>query len=258
MKSVSKATPMKQKKIKELFKQHLIICNVIQKKYKNVTYVYLDGTSYKGFYCDELGKEIMGSPILFLEAVKEIKPLFKIKCFFIEKKPEFLNILRNNIYGRNLVGTTKMEFICGEYGDEIPKILDGIEQSFGLIYIDPDGIFNDDELEKICDMENTSKIDLIINCNATSIKRTKSVFDAEDLKTRQSKIHKKNWFISEPHVENDPWGWCFLYGVNSDCFIPSGLYRVNSERGKYLFSKANYTKVEYRSHLPNQPSLFDF
>ena len=261
MNSISKATRSKQKKIKELIMQHISVVNAIQKKKPTwrIVYTYIEGTSHRGIYFDGEGLQIKGSPILFLETVKELKPLFKIKCYFIERDKQFLFELRHNVYEQKLEDVAQIEYICGEYEDEIPKILKDGKKLYGLIYIDPNGAFADDELEKICCMENIAIMDIIINCNSTAIKRVRCSEKVDekykdDLKMRISKISKSIWYISPPHVSNDPWGWCFLYGINSQCFKPTGMFSIDSPEGKYWMDKANYTKEEYKQK--QQEKLF--
>jgi len=262
---ISKATPLKQEKFKKIISQHLIVVNAIQKNNPDwkIVYTYIDGTSYRGIYTDQMGNMIKGSPILFLDTVKEIKPKFKVNCYLIEKETENLMALRNNIYAQNLQDVAQTNYICGTYEEEIPKILAEDKKSFGLIYIDPYGIFDADELEKICYMENIGKMDILINCNTTAIKRIKNVEKIKevykkDLKTRLKKIPKDVWWISPPHILNDPHGWCFLYGLNSKCLKPTGFFLIDSPEGKCLLDKANYTKEEYITNLPKQLLLEDF
>ncbi|OGS40628.1 MAG: hypothetical protein A3K77_05620, partial [Euryarchaeota archaeon RBG_13_31_8] len=242
-----------------------IVVNAIQKKKPEwkIVYTYIDGTSYQGIYLDDTGKSMKGSPILFLESVKEIKPRFKVNCYFIEKETEKLKTLRDNIYAQNLQDVAQIEYICGLYEKEIPTILMEEKKSFGLIYIDPNGIFADNDIEKICHMENIGRMDILINCNVTGIKRIKNVEKIrevykKDLKTRLKKIPKEVWWISPPHISDDPWGWCFLYGLNSECLKPTGFFPIDSPEGKSLLDKANYTKEEYKNNFPKQPALEDF
>lgn len=257
---ISDATENKQHRLKYILRQHLIIVDRIFKKYPRFKnkYIYIDATSGTGKTDDN-----DGSPIIFLNQYYDLvnnRKNFNVlaNCYFIDEckiYPETINELNNNISSSN-------KKICclikDKYQDALPKIIESEGFSYGIIYFDPNGIVDFDCIKDICNNKDTNAMDILFNYNAVANKRKRGVNGSKDLFELFKDIKKNNWYISEP---NGKWQWSFFYGSNSGVVkLPKkiGFHNINSDEGKYIFHKLNYTKPEFKNNLPSQPKLEDF
>jgi three-Cys-motif partner protein len=252
---ISESTQNKQDILKKILEKHLFVVDSIFKKgynyrdYKN--YLYIDATCGNGKY-----EGINGSPIVFLDALKKVPDLIKYTdCYFIDKRLESLRELQQYIDPQLSERVILKE---GEYIVRIPELIDKSHNYFGLIYFDPNGIVDLDFLIELSKKSNMKKIDILFNYNATAFKRKKTILHLEKNFIDYFKdIKKFNWYISKP---SGKWQWSFLFGTNSiHLKLPysCGFNKVDSDEGERILKKINYTKEEYKLHLPNQPSLED-
>ena len=145
-----------------------------------------------------------------------------------------------------------------DYEHAIPYILSTMGGCFGLIYIDPNGVVNMDALEQTSKHRCNGVIDILFNYNATAYKRNRCVNDLDELLPMFKKIKKNYWYVSEPKGK---WQWSLFYGANKQCIkLPKslGFHEVHTSQGQRILHTLNYTKEEYKLHLPNQPKISDF
>ncbi len=238
---LSDATPIKQMHFCELLKTHVCATKAIFTKNKDwlhPCYYFFDITAGSGYSVS--GDK--GSPLLFGNIAHQLKLQFKAVCIEREKK----NATQLKKY---LAKHPSFTVVHGNHEDVLPGhyIQSGSKWQFGLLYVDPNGIFNIGSLYSFFKHRAHSKIDVLINCNATAIKRArKSPACHEDLTLYQriAVIPKKHWIVREPY---GPHQWSFLIGTNWDAFPKFehlGFYKVESVRGQEIFDRLNFTAEE--------------
>jgi len=244
---ISEVTEYKQHILRKIIIKHLIVVDAIFKKIPQMPkkYFYVDATAGTGRY-----SKIDGSPLIFLDVLKQITPCFEPKIYFIEEKKENYEELIQNVNGFNV------DIICDKYQNSLPEIIKQNENSFGLVYIDPNGIVDFDCMKIISECKNFKKIDLLFNYNASAYKRKSKAFKIEeDFISLLDKIDKDYWFIRK---QKGRWQWSFLFGSNTDKFkLSKGLdfYDIFSEEGKKLLWKLKKKKKEYPHKIPYQKRL---
>jgi three-Cys-motif partner protein len=250
---LSEYTDLKQRVFFNLIKQNIVTVDAICKKknWSNYRYLYIDATSGNGWY-----EGIKGSPLQFWDAINSLKRILnlEIRAYFIEQNKNILNELNDNLppnCKRNSI------LIHGKYCDCIPSIYKSEGSNFGILYIDPNGIIDFEFLTDISKTRYMKMTDILLNCNATSIKRTRKAFNnIDELINLIKRINKKRWFVSE---YRGPYQWAFFLGTNSKNFIPHSngikFYDISSDFGERILHKLNYTKEEYSKNLPHQRNL---
>ena len=248
----SEITEIKQEHFRVILRAHLRIVKAIFDKYqyKLPTYFYFDINAGSGSY---EGKS--GSPLIFLEEVTQIDiPYSAIFIDKDEKNIETLSVLTKP-YQPNV------KTFCGEHADILPKLYaKDCQQRYGLLYTDPNGIFDAEILREFSQNRCYQKLDILINCPAVAIKRMKNSpkhLDKRTLEERLQFIPKKYWLIRNA-LKNNSWQWTFLLGTNwTDFpeFKKIDMVKLDSSKGQAFFEKLNLTSKERQEFY--QPGLFN-
>ena len=251
----SEYTPTKQKIFSEFLKlQTSIAVGAIKNRKIPQTeqcYYYFDLNAGPGiFYGDK------GSPLIFLDTIKHRN--VKFNAVYIEKEDVNHTQLMENLTLYNDIPMNGCQYpICGDHNDIMDDWIDRIIKKggnrFGLIYTDPSGVLPPfDLLSKIYKYKEFSRMDLLIHCSTTNIKRIfgerNKQCDSEEQK-RLSKfldsINKRHWLVSKP--KGDSFNWSFLFGCNWAHFpdyAKIDFFKSDSKEGKKILYDINYTKEE--------------
>lgn len=127
-----------------------------------------------------------------------------------------------------------------------------IQKGYGLVYTDPNGIFNHSLLTEIS--KESKYLDILINVNSVALKRTLGLKNNPKYENSISEvclcdkieeIRKQFWIIREIL---GVWQWTFLFGSNwqaVDKFASYGFYNLYSETGKKIWDVVSQTKKKY-------------
>jgi len=266
-------TPTKQKIFNTVLSGHLAKCQAIIKKWegtikKPMVFNYIDLNAGSGIY-----EGVVGSPIVFLEQIKDINNL-KINAILVEKDIQCFSKLRDiisNDYGHVLIKhNINISLVNGD-NSMIVNYFNNLScndmDAYGLIYNDPNGGPDFDLLRDVLALKINKKMDVLINCNTTSIKRVRCRFNDDGyaqqkyitLEESLCQLNKKHWLIRED--SKDGWNWSLMLGTNWDNYkLPNNHFNGYSVRnGKIkpigkngmrrlqaidLFNRLNLTKDE--------------
>lgn len=232
-------TPIKQENLGRILGQHLAICkNIFKKRSDSLFYYYIDANAGSG-YNDEADCE--GSPLVFRREVQKARLPFV--AYLVEQKAEFCTALNVAIGAKS-----KMIVIEGDNRQVVPILICGIPRgSYGLLYVDKNGIPDFDLLRQASWMPQIAKIDILIRCPATAIKR--SLWQGQSrLEDSIKSINKRYWIVQEPLPES--WQWTFFMGLNWDglrAMKKHGFYYLDSPEGQRIMERLNYTNSEQQS-----------
>jgi len=233
----SDTTEQKQEIFEKLLRNHINIClNIFDKFYiQNKTYQYIDAFAGPGKCNDDLD----GSPLIFkriaLDHLVNIVPPY----FFEIDTDHAITLQRElGMFGIVEVGNSK-ELVC--------KLL-GSDTQYGIAYLDPYGgedLYKDAiEASRIL-ASKYPKLDIVLNVNATSIKRPRGAgFTNLFLIDMLDSITKKSWIISEPYGKHQ---WTFAIGTNWPDWAEwesAGFYNLDSKDGQEILTILNFTKNE--------------
>lgn len=247
----SSVTETKQEHFRMILRTQLLIVKAIFKKYPYFMqkFHYFDINAGAG-----MSKGRPGSPLIFLDEIALAG--LDYSAVFIDRDTE-------NI--RQLYELTKAEkniqLICGEHAEVLPQLfVNDNKRRFGLLYTDPNGIFNAELLQEFSQQPCFQATDILINCPASAVKRVKNSPKCDDnrcLQDRLSIIDKKFWLVRDA-LKNSTWQWTFLLGTNWTKFPEFhriGMVKMESERGREIFERLNFTSMERMSR--HQAGLFD-
>mgnify|MGYP001609185368 CR=1 FL=1 len=233
----SETTRQKQDGFEKLIKHHINIClSIFNKPYiENKTYQYIDTFAGPGKCNDNLD----GSPLVFkriaLDCSVNIAP-----PYFFELDKSHAHNLQNEIgdFGVVQVGNSK----------ELVHKLTGSSNQYGLAYLDPYGgedlYYDAIESAKVLAYKYP-KLDIVLNVNATSIKRPRGAGHHDIfLIDMLDSISKQDWIISEPYGQHQ---WAFAIGTNWADWAKwekAGFFKLESEDGQEILTILNFTKNE--------------
>jgi hypothetical protein len=236
----SSVTEIKQEHFRKILSVHMLITSHVIRNWReknwNVSpyFHYFDINAGAGF--DQNG--VKGSPQIFCEE-REKRKIY-CKSLFIEESADNAESLKALLPGENVE--------CGDHSDVLPgSFTDEKVRRFGLLYADPNGIFDLDVIRKFCECYCYNKTDILINCNSTAIKRVRMSSRHEETRSlwdRLQEIDKKYWIIREPYGRHQ---WSFILGTNWPSFPKFekiGFYKLESKEGREIFNKINLTKPE--------------
>ncbi|MBT3367770.1 MAG: three-Cys-motif partner protein TcmP [Nitrospina sp.] len=231
----SRDTILKQNNLRTILKTHFAICKSIMatKYYANKTYQWFDLTAGDGLNPED---GTSGSALIFYEEAILANIIFN--AVFIDKSEQNCKLLTERLPERK-----DITIICGDHKDIMPKFMSNRKQfNLGFVYMDGNGIPNFNILSKISESNWFKNIDLLINCPATAIKRSRSnkPYLSENIKS----INKKDWVIRTPA---GPWQWSLLIGSNWHNFPAwkkHDFYKITSDTGQMVFNVLNKSKRE--------------
>ena len=255
---ISEATDYKQHHFRIILQKQLYVCKCIFNKASNKAkpiFYYFDLNAGSGLYEENYNNYILqkkGSPIIFLEEVQ--KAGINFRAYFLDKSQEAIDnlsdipIVKNLMYDAN--GQRRIHIKCKEQSYALLDIVKNAptDLKYGLIYIDPNGIFDDKLLTEIFQHKGFNCIDVLINANIMAIKRCRNVPCIKDkrlLEERLNTINKKYWLYRDTIGS---WQWSLILGTNwvdFPTFERIGMYSKKNENGQLIFNKLNYTEKEH-------------
>lgn len=242
---MSDITQIKQDHFRLILRTHLRIVQAIFKKrrYSLDTFFYFDINCGPGVYESNAQK---GSPLIFLEEVQRL-PELKYSAVFIDKEKENINNLNKYIPPN----ASHIHVLCGEQAELLPQYFhtNKTQWHYGLLYTDPNGIFDAELLRDFSQQNPYHATDILINCPAAAIKRVRRSPKCQECRTLEDRldiIQKKEWFVRLA-LRNSTWQWTFLLGTNWKKypeFTKIDLINRTSKRGQSIFDILNYTNGE--------------
>jgi len=181
-------TKTKLEMLQDIFDVWLTIWNAPkQQKRINKELYILDLFAGRGWYDNENGKEVNGSPLVFLERilVKEDilrKNNIKIKLFFVDKIENYIKQLQERVGGfltqhSNIKNLVEIKFYTGDCNEKTKEILLQIMNSSRnpiFLFIDPSGIgIKKETIKSYLNLSNP--IDILFNFSEEGKRRTQGV-----------------------------------------------------------------------------------
>jgi len=245
----SEITPRKQSDLERLYRYLFEVHRAITAKHINIQkFLYCDINSGCG---ENLKVGCKGSPKVFIDSIADYR--FPKRAFFIDKEFSHVEILRANL--------PPADWITVVHADNrisLPAIIRNYSDKWmhGLIYHDPNGIADFELLRAISNMGEAERIDILIRLEATALKRYRTAFpekDSRNLRDHLKGINKKHWIIQEPQTVHQ---FSFFLGTNWPNISEmkkAGIYLLDSNIGRSIFDKLNYTKNEIEGQQPRLP-----
>ncbi|HOT98926.1 MAG TPA: three-Cys-motif partner protein TcmP [bacterium] len=238
-------TETKQEHLRTILRTHINIVKSILKKrsYSLPCYYYYDINAGPGIY----NNGEIGSPLVFVQEAERAR--INYQAVFIEIKDDSYNRLLS-LFGDN----PHVKIYHGDNQEILPLLIPNTKDRqwrYGMIYTDPNGIFNDKAIADFVNRECFSATDVLINCPASAIKRSINCCKCKDdrrLEDRLRQINKKYWIVKDP--QNSRWQWTHIMLTNwpnHPEFSQINMYRHNSQAGKAIFAKLNNTNKELAS-----------
>lgn len=250
---ISNVTATKQMHLRMILRTHINVVQQIFKKrnYPLSTYFYYDVNAGPGVYSNG----DIGSPVVFIQEAERAK--INYQATFIEINEDSYKSLLS-LFGQN----PHVKIYFGDNKEIMPQIVPPFNDTtwrYGMLYTDPNGIFNDKSISDFCNRLCFSATDILINCPASAIKRSINSCKCKDDRTLESRlktINKKYWLVKDP--KNSRWQWTHVMLTNwasQPEFKSINMYRHDTNAGGEIFNRLNYTKDELLS-MSNY-SLFD-
>lgn len=249
------STEFKERGLQAAFTINL---RIFQAKFGNrYRYFHFDLNSGSGM--NEIVKCI-GSPLAFLKAVQETG-CNNFFAGFCDKESSLLETL----FHRTELQHESCFAFNGDNQDllyAIPDIIRYYQENpfyaLGMILVDPNGA---DIPLKAMEWLSTQcpRIDFVINWNATSAKRNRSVFGNHHIPSLEEVIARSNktcWLIRQPITANQ---FTLIIGrtIKIGEHRSLGFYDLYSSRGREIFNRCNLTAEVYESwQLERQKELF--
>jgi len=241
----SKFTQIKQQHFQAILRIHMMIVRSIMKKwyYVNKKYLYADLYSGCGGYFFE-GKWIVGSPVIATNSAGKIG--IDMDCHLNDEDAKNISCLKEYVFDPiSPKFSVSKSSVCLSNMQDLAR-----KNQYGLIYLDPNGHPEFDGVKAFFSAKNNSKVDVLINCNATVGKRltssTAHAMYTNRLVDNMLSIDKKYWLIKEPY-KGDSWQFTFVLGTNWSAFPEFkdiGMYSVTSTRGLELLKLFSYSEKE--------------
>lgn len=240
-------TPIKQQQFRQIIETHLRCSYCIFRKHSSNG--WLDGKYYYFDINAGAGKDVdggLGSPLIFLEEASRVQMQYDV--VLIEKNKRRYNELLRNL--EPYIGKPGFNIVChcGDHNSIIDKYLIAEKISrFGICYADPNGKPSFSLLAKIAKTSCYSRLDILMNCSATTVKRSgpnNHITNGLTLDGYLQTINKHHWIVREPYGKQQ---WSFILGTNwADFpgFEKIGMYRIATSRGNQIFTKLNNTAKE--------------
>jgi three-Cys-motif partner protein len=225
-------TPLKLDHLRAIMAMHVSITKAVLSKHRFYVraYHFIDATAGPGIY-EVYGKEVQGSPLLFLSVAEEQQ--LRYKADLIEREPANADTLRERL---PKLQCGSVEIHCCDYGVMIREMLSSKDRTqLGLFFVDPStGIPDFDTVAHVSRMR--PRMEVLMYLSATNLKREHGI-TPQTLSDRIAGI---------------------LLGSNTDLFTNYrriGFYRSDSIEAQGFFPKLNLTVKQRFERL--QRRLFD-
>lgn len=217
-------------------------------------YFHFDLNAGSG-YNDEA--DCIGSPLAFLSAVHRLE-VTNYRAFFVDISRDAVSELLH----RPEVTSDERSFVMhgdnAEFVRAIPSIIeasgDRPGMAIGSVLVDDNG--TGIPVHELADLAAACpRLDLFINITATGLKRA---FHVRSLRLSDivGGIDKQHWLIREPI---GAFQWTMLLGRNVQVndHRSEGFYHLESEQGRQVMERCNYTAAELREiYMKGQERLF--
>jgi len=215
--------------------------NVMRKnKWVEYSYWHFDLNAGKGWNDTA---QVLGSPILAIHAIRDY---FQDKhfCFFVDISGDAIGSLSV----RKEIDPERHFLHLGDNSDfasSIPHLIKAKGEkpyfALGSVYCDPNA--TDVPMDALAALaKECNRLDIIINVQCTSFKRTGSAFPISSLHLM---LQKKYWLIRR-HSPSDPWQSTILIGSNGDfdAYESKGLVFLDSPEGQRIARQCEHTRAE--------------
>jgi three-Cys-motif partner protein len=125
-------------------------------------------------------------------------------------------------------------------------------KAMGLLFADPNGVPDWQAIIQVANCPQYDRLDLLVNVNATTIKRCHSVHTSAKghrrLREHLADLGKKYLYVWAPHKSNF-WQFALVFATNWDKFpefSKSQFYRSDSPEGRAILDKLHYTREEIK------------
>lgn len=239
--------------MRTILRTHINIVKQILKKrnYSLPCYYYYDVNAGPGIY----NNGDIGSPVVFIQEAERSRINYQANLIEINEDnyKRLVSLFKDN---------PKVKIYYGDNQDILQQIVPSNKDRqwrYGMLYTDPNGIFNDKAIADFINRECFAATDVLINCPASAIKRSINCSKCKDdrkLDDRLRSIDKKYWIVKDP--QNSRWQWTHIMLTNWTKlpeFKEINMYRHNSAKGKEIFAKLNNTNKELAS--ATNYALFD-
>ncbi len=232
----STVTPDKQQGLMNYLSLHMRIVHSIYNKYpnwRNRRYVFIDTTAGAG-YNQDVDED--GSPVIFQKCIDAHD--LNYRAYFIDE------LYGNTDALHELFDDERVEIFTGDHRDIVPDILDTLRgDELGIVYMDKNGIPDFDLLADIS--KRHKKLDILVRCPATSIKRNRIAGNCKSLVSYLATIQKECKIVRAP-LPSDKFQWVFFVFTNyAHCdWKKERFYLIESTNGKEILRRLNYTNEE--------------
>ena len=266
---VSENTSVKQETFRSIMQTHIKMCKEIFKKqasWRKKEYLYVDLNAGSGRY-----EGIKGSPLIFLDVVKQEKLNVPINALFCEiNQDSWFSLFKEcdkYFSDSNLSKYADYIKLTGDIGqakcinEDNRRWIENLSRTqpkdqkrqYGIIYSDPNNHeANFGGLAKMSKINTFRQTDIMIHISATTMKR---MYGANNNNTRLmdaiSHIDKKLWIIRRPYTAHQ---WTFLIGANWDRFPKFknlGFVELSTKEGQDILTQLNYTAKEVQEQFPD-------
>lgn len=238
-------------KVRGLETAFSINTRIIRNKLPRATYFHFDLNAGTGWN-EEVGCK--GSPLAFIDAAQKVG--INYRAYFVDKSKKAYSELRQRIGS-----DPRHEVVHGDnalFARLIPKIIerngDRPAYAVGSVLSDPNGTgIPFDQLAELS--RRCPCLDIIVNWNSIVFNRVRLSPAHPGTMTLEEAIklfNKEHWLIREPLSCQK---FSLLIGRNIQTGSQRGFYRLDSEQGRSIFRRLNYTNAE-RLTLAGQGDLF--
>lgn len=248
----SEDTVIKQAHFAKFLYMHMNICKGQIRK-ANAGYVFFDlhagpGTTYNQD----------GSPLIFARRALECP--FPCQSYHFDKNVESCRTLSSQLQSvTDMQMFTRHQFnvVPGDHNNSIDRVLQPYQESktplCGLIYADPNGEgISVDVINKILSVPSLSRLEVLINVNASAIKRSRLRFPLlgkPDLAAQLDRVKKSVVILREPV---GIWQFSLVLLTNWAEFPVmehQGFHKMNTLAGQEIIRELNLTHKEKSGRL---------
>ena len=251
----SEVTANKQYQFQEIIQTHISIVKAIVSNPNKAQYwadecLYID--AYSGNGLCESGPNMMGSALILLDALKHSG--IKSKVVLIEHDSKTCDELKINTsrYSSNLLD---LEIWNADNSDVLADLSRRPfpKKPLGMLYLDPNGVPGFEPAKRFLSLRQFGKIDLLVNCPCTAVKRTCSnvkCSNTSKVAEHLVGIDKCFWLVRE---QIGKWQWSFLLGTNWHAFPEFShlnCRKITTPEGRAILEDITYTaddKKRFRS-----------
>lgn len=194
-------TPTKELHYAKILAAHIALSRSVIGKYQwtNRDYLLIDATAGSGIV-----NGIVGSPLVFLDLARSFE---NWKAVLIEEQKRTYNELLRSIDQRYGIRDHRITTVHGSHVDYIAAMnLDA--KQIGLLYVDPNGLFDLDAIQMFA--RKMIRMEILLSISATSIKRVNGSPLLENRYRLKDLLSLKNYAHIRKPYGNDQWTFLLL------------------------------------------------